>query len=88
MIDAERQDLHEVPSGSRTENLPTSEALELAGIHFKGERMYLHNIMLINYTTYDVRQAQDSINPRTDHRDIMLLSHGNGDSSHHEYEYA
>lgn len=88
MIDAERQDLQGVPSGSRMENLPTNEALELAGIHFKGERMYSHNIMRINYTTYDVRRAQDSINPRTNHRDIMLLSHRNVDSSHHEYEYA
>ena len=88
MIDAERRDLQGVPSCSRTENLPTNEALELAGIHFKAERMYSHNIMRINYTTYDVRRAQDSINPRTNHRDIMLLSHREGDSSHHEYEYA
>jgi len=29
--------------------------------------------MRINYTTYDVRRGQDTINPKTDHRDIMLL---------------
>jgi hypothetical protein len=87
MIDAERQD-QGIPSGSRRENLHDNDPRELAGIHFKGERMYLHNIMRINYTTYDVRRAQDSINPRTNHRDIMLLSHRDDDTPHHEYEYA
>ena len=85
MIDAERQD-H--PSCSHTENFHANDALELTGIHFKGERMYSHNIMRINYTTYDVRRAQDSINPRTNHQDIMLLSHRDDDTPHHEYEYA
>jgi len=87
MINAERQD-QGILSGSRRENLHDNDPRELTGIHFKGERMYLHNIMRINYTTYDVRRAQDSINPRTNHRDIMLLSHRDDDTPHHEYEYA
>lgn len=37
------------------------------------DRLYRHNIMRINYTTYDIRRAQDTINPRTAHRDIMVL---------------
>jgi hypothetical protein len=50
--------------------------------------------MRINYTTYDVRRAQDTINPNTDHRDIMLLSPQSftGDNSEsaqgHQYRYA
>jgi len=47
---------------------------------FKGGRIYRHQLFHINYTTYDVRRAQDTINPRTDHRDIMLLAPS--DSAH------
>jgi hypothetical protein len=41
---------------------------------FKSDRMYKHNILQINHTTYDVRRSQDVINPRTSRRDIMLLA--------------
>ena len=47
---------------------------------FKGGRMYRHQLFHINYTTYDVRHAQDTINPHTDHHDIMLLAPS--DSAH------
>ncbi|KAK0243613.1 hypothetical protein EDD85DRAFT_918032 [Armillaria nabsnona] len=36
-------------------------------------RLYSHQILRINYTTYDARRNQDSINPCT-HSDIMALS--------------
>ncbi|TFY50777.1 hypothetical protein EVJ58_g10894, partial [Rhodofomes roseus] len=29
------------------------------------DRMYLHKVLRVNYTTYDMRRGQDSINPRT-----------------------
>jgi hypothetical protein len=63
-------------------------AAELEQLYFKKECMYKHNIMKINYTTYDVQRAQDTINPNTDHRDIMLLSAEDSDSSHHQFLYA
>jgi hypothetical protein len=44
--------------------------------------MYLHNIVRVNYTTYDVRRKQDTINPNTNHRDIMVLAETNDDSDH------
>jgi len=46
-------------------------------------------VICINYTTYDIRQAQDSFNPRT-HADVMVLSHEDEDprASHHPYWYA
>lgn len=55
--------------------------------------MYRHNIMRINYTTYDVRRAQDTINPNTDRRDILLLSQeyfqeGSSGRPYHQYRYA
>lgn len=36
--------------------------------------MYSHHLARFNYTTYDVRRAQDVINPSTCHCDIMLLA--------------
>ena len=61
------------------------------------DRMYHHQVLRLNYTTYDLRRSQDVINPRT-HSDIVLLSdtaedsEANGASSsasrHHQFEYA
>ncbi|KAF5355377.1 hypothetical protein D9757_014596 [Collybiopsis confluens] len=42
-------------------------------IHNNNDRMYVHKVLRINYTTYDQRRCQDSINPRT-HSDVMVLS--------------
>ena len=52
--------------------------------------MYEHHILHINYTTYDVRRAQDVVNPKTDRRDVMLLADTSGDcdSLAHQYRYA
>ncbi|KAJ7141089.1 hypothetical protein C8R44DRAFT_604322, partial [Mycena epipterygia] len=36
------------------------------------DRIYRHKVLRINYTSYDVRRGQDSMNPRT-HADIMML---------------
>ncbi|KAF8804505.1 hypothetical protein BYT27DRAFT_7106825, partial [Phlegmacium glaucopus] len=46
--------------------------------------IYQHKVLRVNYTTYDLRRSQDSINPCT-HPDIMLLSHNN---EQHPYWYA
>jgi hypothetical protein len=37
------------------------------------DQTYQHKVLQINYTTYNVRRSQDSLNPCT-HSDIMLLS--------------
>jgi hypothetical protein len=55
-------------------------------IFFKNDLVYRHNVLTINYTTYDVRRAQDTINPRTEHCDIMLLQVADG--VRHQYRYA
>ncbi|KAH9487419.1 hypothetical protein JR316_0001494 [Psilocybe cubensis] len=47
--------------------------------------MFRHKLLRINYTTYDVRRQQDTINART-HADIMTLS-GNTDDNAHPYAY-
>ncbi|KAG6806967.1 hypothetical protein H0H92_009333 [Tricholoma furcatifolium] len=48
-----------------------------------GGIMYYHKALRINYTTYDNRRDQDTINPRT-HSDIMVISN----DPHHPYSYA
>uniref|UniRef100_A0A8H8CGN3 Uncharacterized protein n=1 Tax=Psilocybe cubensis TaxID=181762 RepID=A0A8H8CGN3_PSICU len=47
--------------------------------------MFRHKLLRINYTTYDVRRQQDTINART-HADIMTLS-GNTADNAHPYAY-
>lgn len=49
--------------------------------------MYKHNIMRINYTTYDVRRGDDVIHPGTSHHNIMVLN-PRGPSSEHPFWYA
>ncbi len=46
--------------------------------------LYLHKIMRVNFTSYDMRRGQDSINPRT-HPNIMMLAPPGSD---HPYQYA
>jgi hypothetical protein len=45
--------------------------------------IYVHKALRINFTTYDNRRDQDTINPRT-HSDVMMLS----SLSNHPYCYA
>lgn len=47
-------------------------AHEHLSLRIANNRIYHHRVCRINYTTYDVRRAQDSINPRT-HADISTL---------------
>jgi hypothetical protein len=59
-------------------------------VTFVNNRIYKHKVMRVNYTTYDLRRAQDSLNSRT-HADIMVLSHEDEHArqSHaHPYWYA
>ncbi|KAG6914252.1 hypothetical protein DXG01_001450 [Tephrocybe rancida] len=56
-------------------------------VYYKGDALYRHNILRINYTSYDIRRLQDVLNPRTDHRDVMLLRRYRV-STKHQYRYA
>jgi hypothetical protein len=42
-------------------------------ISFVNNKIYKHKVIRFNYTTYNMRRSQDSVNPRT-HADIMVLS--------------
>jgi hypothetical protein len=50
-------------------------------------RIYSAKVLRVNYTTYDVRRDQDSMNPRTDHCDVMVQSPETGPNAH-PYWYA
>jgi hypothetical protein len=60
-----------------------------SSITFVNNRLYKHKVLRVNYTTYDLRRCQDSMNPRT-HADIMVLSHEDeeDESKRHPYWYA
>lgn len=62
-----------------------SSAEERGKIHFVNDRIYAHRTIQVNYTTYDMRLGQDSINPRT-HSDVMTLKRHDSDS--HPFAYA
>ena len=68
---------------------PTFSGEERDSIKFVGDRIYKHQVLRINYTTYDLRRAQDSINIRT-HPYIMTLGHEDEDEGTklHLYWYA
>lgn len=48
--------------------------------------MFEHNVLWVNYTTYDLRHEQDSINPHM-RPDIMMISHETNELRH-PYWYA
>lgn len=56
---------------------------ELNSVIISKNTIYVHKILRVNYTTYDSRREQDSINART-HPDVMLLSR---DDRAHEHPY-
>jgi hypothetical protein len=62
--------------------------MELNTIFFKDDRMYRHSTMRINYTTYDVRRADDVINLNTSNCNVMLLSADARERPNHQYTYA
>ncbi|KAI0744837.1 hypothetical protein C8Q76DRAFT_789312 [Earliella scabrosa] len=57
---------------------------DVSSVRIVSNKLYRHHVLRINYTTYDMRRAQDSINPRT-RPDIMMFA----PSTHsHPYLYA
>ena len=73
-------------NSSLNDVLHQDHLLQLNSVLFKGNKIYRHRLLHINYTTYDLQRDFDSINPRTDHRDIMVLSNANADA--HPFSYA
>ncbi|KIO04347.1 hypothetical protein M404DRAFT_127576, partial [Pisolithus tinctorius Marx 270] len=51
------------------------------------DHIYCHKVLQVNYTTYDMWRAQDSLNPQNC-ADIMVLAHEDDESHKHPYWYA
>ncbi|RDX49140.1 hypothetical protein OH76DRAFT_1351220 [Lentinus brumalis] len=51
------------------------------------EQLYWHDVVRLNWTSYDLQRSQDAVNPRN-HADIMLLAHNTGEADAHPYLYA
>lgn len=56
-------------------------------VHIVDNRLYSASVLRVNFTTYDIRRGQDSLNPRTQHCDIMVRSRED-DPDAHPYWYA
>ncbi|KAI0684253.1 hypothetical protein C8T65DRAFT_593884, partial [Cerioporus squamosus] len=59
------------PASVDNDGTPAFSREQRNGLRILDNKLYSHNIMRCNYTTYDMRRDQDSINPRT-HPDIVL----------------
>ncbi|KAJ7210726.1 hypothetical protein GGX14DRAFT_363047 [Mycena pura] len=72
--------LGRILSPEYTEHPTEFGPIERSKVVIRNDRIYEHKVFRVNYTTYDVRRAQDSLNSRY-HSDIMSLAPEN-DSSH------
>ena len=58
---------------------------------FQHDRMFQHNLLRINYTTYDVRRSQDVVNAHTSHCNVMVFDEPSDDSGsgyNHPFKHA
>ncbi|KAL6303258.1 hypothetical protein BKA93DRAFT_716391, partial [Sparassis latifolia] len=69
------------------EGAPVWNDIDRDSVAIKDDRLYSHQTLTINYTTYDVRRAQDTINPSTDRCNVMVLA-DNDDPHAHPFWYA
>ncbi|KAJ3524296.1 hypothetical protein NMY22_g11058 [Coprinellus aureogranulatus] len=56
-------------------------ASHVNGVYIHSDRLYRHSIFQVNFTTYECRRAQDTLNPSTSRRNIMCLRARNADAS-------
>ncbi|KAJ3551292.1 hypothetical protein NM688_g4788 [Phlebia brevispora] len=66
---------------------PSFTDAERRSLVFRDNRIYAHKVLRVNYTTYDLRRAQDSLNHRT-HADVMVLGHDDDPADSNPYWYA
>lgn len=79
--------LQAILAGNTAANPDPRTDCDWQSLIFKQDRMYKHDIMRINYTTYDVRCGEDVIHTNTPRCDVMLLN-PNASPSGHQFWYA
>lgn len=82
LIQEIRLDPENYPDGclEKLTSLSKSEPLEgdIGSIYLHSDTLYRHNVLQIQYTTYDCRQGTDTINPNTSRKDFMCLREQDG----------
>ncbi len=78
--------LRSIPGFEIANNEETTPA-QWRHLHIINDRIFCHKIFRINYTTYNVCQNQDSINPRT-RSDVIVLANKTDTNCIHPYWYA
>ncbi|KAH9478851.1 hypothetical protein JR316_0009313 [Psilocybe cubensis] len=69
-----------------SDSIGTHERLQITIL---GDRIYEHQVLRINYTSYDMRRIQDTLKPNSSRCDIMVLASNKGaDQQVHPYWYA
>jgi hypothetical protein len=63
-------------------------ATECSAVEFSGDRFYTHKTIRLNYTTYDIRRATDTIHIGTQRCDVMVHAHESNDADEHPFWYA
>ena len=78
-----------LPDEASSERLPGEYSFyERTRLVIHKELAYWHDVLRLNWTSYDLRRSQDSVNLKT-HRDIMLLADVDGtEPTAHPYIYA
>lgn len=75
------------PPPTQTDSPLSSE--ETNNLLFKDNTIFSHRILRLNYTTYDVRRAEDVIHARTPHCNVMgLVQRKDDDDITHPFWYA
>jgi hypothetical protein len=59
-----------------------------SAIRFQHDRIYKHQTLHINYTSYDMCCLQETVNPYSEHCDIMVLADEEPGTDAHPYWYA
>ncbi|KAG8733494.1 hypothetical protein FRC10_012322, partial [Ceratobasidium sp. 414] len=67
---------------------PDFDDSKLGQFQFQKGRMYRHQTLRVNYTTYDVHREQDVVNPSTPHCFVLLPAELEADSDDHPFIYA
>src|ERR1700722_3457156 len=91
MLCEEASNVHDHCSAGLTSVDCDPDCQERNSVFLQNDRIYRHQLARFNYTTYNVRRAQDVTNPRTSHCDIMLLAkrnEENGSEPDHPFMYA
>lgn len=73
---------------SRIEARPPYTDRDRAKVTIVNNRIYRHKVLRINYTTYDMQRAQDSLNPRTQADVIVLADEESASQAGDPYWYA